>query len=44
METHTPLIRHFINGIGQKLPRRIMVAVSALPPKAAATIGDRGGS
>jgi hypothetical protein len=34
----------FFNRIGQKLPRRLKAAVSALPPKAAATIADRGGS
>jgi hypothetical protein len=44
METRTALIRYFINDIGQKLPRRIKAAVSALPPKAAATIADRDGS
>jgi hypothetical protein len=34
----------FFNSIGQKPPRRIKAAVSALPPKAAATIADGGGS
>jgi hypothetical protein len=29
--------------MGQKLPRSLAAVVSALPPKAAATIADRGG-
>jgi hypothetical protein len=30
--------------MGQKLPRSLAAVVSALSPKAAATIADRGGS
>jgi hypothetical protein len=30
--------------MGQKLPPSLAAVVSALPPKAAATIADRGGS
>lgn len=44
IETHTPLIRYFINDIGQKLPRSLGAVMSVVPPKAAATIADRGGS
>jgi len=34
----------FFNNIGQKLPRDQATGAAALPPKAAATIADRGGS
>jgi hypothetical protein len=34
----------FLHSLGQKLPHSLRAVVSALPPKAAATIADRGGS
>jgi hypothetical protein len=33
-----------MSALGQKLPPRLLFLVSALPPKAAAAVADRGGS
>ena len=44
IETHTPLIRYFINDIGQKLPHGFATAAAAFGVKAAAPVARSLGS
>jgi hypothetical protein len=38
IQTHTPLIRYFINDIGRNLPRHLAWGAAEVPPKTAAPV------